>query len=303
MLSMDILIESTTINQGNHYLNHHINYVESEKMNLYLYFWGGGDSLRNDFSSKYYEMYYILNGEGTFIFNKQDYHIIPGDLFILKPYTAFQLKDKSNLNMLFFAFEPYSLTKTEELMEFFDRIESVENFEHLLLNDQFNLGLLWKEILIQSNQQTIFTKEIVEPLACTLIKIMIQNFYQQLMALKDSEVKKSRELESNAIIYSAKLFINENLATSLKLNDVADYLHVSYRHLSRLFTKHLDVTFSQYVRSEKMNQAAILLATTDLPIKTVAQKVGYDTVHYFSSVFKKVMDIPPGEFRSRLKSD
>ncbi|WP_165444945.1 helix-turn-helix transcriptional regulator [Gracilibacillus phocaeensis] len=78
---------------------------------------------------------------------------------------------------------------------------------------------------------------------------------------------------------------------------------MSHRHLSRLFTQHIDVTFTQYVRSEKINKAAILLATTDLPIKIVAQQVGFDTVHYFSSVFKKVMDIPPGEFRSRLQAD
>ncbi|WP_165769155.1 AraC family transcriptional regulator [Virgibacillus profundi] len=300
---MNILIESTKIKQGNHYLNHKINYVESEKMNLYLHFWGGGTFSQKDFFSKHYQVYYILNGEGTFIFNKQDYPIIPGDLFILKPHAEYKLEDKSNVKMLFFAFEPDSLTESKELMEFFDRIEGVEDFEHLLLNDQFNMGLLWKEILIQSNQQTIFTQEIIEPLACTLIKIIIQNFYQQIIGLKSNDLKNSKVLESNEIIYNAKLFINDNLAKPLKLSEVADYLHVSDRHLSRLFTKHLDVTFTQFVRSEKMNKAAILLATTDLPIKKVAQKVGFDTVHYFSSVFKKVMDIPPGEFRSRLQSD
>jgi len=84
---------------------------------------------------------------------------------------------------------------------------------------------------------------------------------------------------------------------------VAEHLHISHRHLSRLFTKHLDVTFTQYIRSEKINKAAILLATTDLPIKRVSQKVGFDTVHYFSSVFKKIMDIPPGEFRAKLQKN
>ncbi|GGP12920.1 helix-turn-helix transcriptional regulator [Oceanobacillus neutriphilus] len=300
---MDILIESTTINQGNHYLNHNIHYVKSEKMNLYLHHWGRDSFLQNDFFSKHYEVYYILNGEGTFIFNKQDYPIIPGDLFLLKPYAECHLKDQSNVSMLFFSFEPYSLTETKELMDFFDRIEHVEHFEHFLLNNQFNVGLLWKEILIQSNQQSLFTQEIIKPLAYSLIKIIIQNFYQQIIGLESVDLKDSKILESNAIIYNAKLFINDNLDKHLKLSEVADRLHVSYRHLSRLFTQHIDVTFTQYVRSEKINKAAILLATTDLPIKIVAQKVGFDTVHYFSRVFKNVMDIPPGEFRTRLQSD
>ncbi|GAB2545642.1 AraC family transcriptional regulator [Gracilibacillus alcaliphilus] len=300
---MNILIENATINQGNHYLNQHIHYVTSEKMNIYLHHWGGGAFLQHDFLSNHYEVYYILNGEGTFIFNKQEYPIIAGDLFLLKPNAACQLKDKSDLTMLFFTFEPYSLIETKELMEFFDRIEDIEHFEYFLLNNQFNTGVLWQEMLIQSNQQSLFTPEIVKPLACTLITIIIQNFYQQIMGFESIDLKDSKVLEPNAIIYNAKLFINDNLDKHLKLSDVADHLHVSHRHLSRLFTQHIDVTFTQYVRSEKINKAAILLATTDLPIKIVAQKVGFDTVHYFSSVFKKVMDIPPGEFRTRLQSD
>ncbi|WP_066195827.1 AraC family transcriptional regulator [Gracilibacillus timonensis] len=300
---MNILIENAIINQGNHYLNQHIHYVKGKEMNLSLHHWGGGTFSQNDFFSKHYEVYYILSGEGTFMFNKQDYPIISGDLFLLKPYAECQLIDKSNLTMLFFTFEPFSLMETRELMDLFDRIENIEHFEHFLLNNQFNVGLLWKEMLLQSSQQTLFTKEITQSLAYTLVQIIMQHFYQQIVGIERDELKETKVLESNEIIYNAKLFIHDNLDKHLKLSDVADHLHVSHRHLSRLFTQHIDVTFTQYVRSEKINKAAILLATTDLPIKIVAQQVGFDTVHYFSSVFKKVMDIPPGEFRSRLQAD
>jgi transcriptional regulator GlxA family with amidase domain len=37
-------------------------------------------------------------------------------------------------------------------------------------------------------------------------------------------------------LYQAKLFIRDNLSEPLKLEDVANYLHISSRHLSRLFS-------------------------------------------------------------------
>jgi len=71
--------------------------------------------------------------------------------------------------------------------------------------------------------------------------------------------------------------------------------------LSRLFTVELGQSFSAYVRKERIRHAVSLLTTTDWSIKQIALDCGFDTVHYFTTVFKAEMGEPPGKFIRKLK--
>ena len=99
------------------------------------------------------------------------------------------------------------------------------------------------------------------------------------------------------LLSQAKLYINDNITSPLKLNDVASQFHISGRHLSRKFVSELDVSYSEFVQNERVQRAAALLKTTDLSIKDIAKQTGFKTVHYFTRVFHSVMGSPPGIFR------
>ncbi|WP_316252456.1 helix-turn-helix transcriptional regulator [Bacillus sp. YC2] len=71
-------------------------------------------------------------------------------------------------------------------------------------------------------------------------------------------------------------------------------------HLSRLFVSETGVSYSEFVRHERVKQAASLLKSTDLSIKQIAEEVGL-TIHYFMRVFKAKMGSSPGQFRSLYK--
>ena len=46
-----------------------------------------------------------------------------------------------------------------------------------------------------------------------------------------------------------------------------------------------------------MKRAVELLNTTDLTIMGIAEQLGYETQHYFSTVFKKTVGISPNRYR------
>ncbi|MNR24953.1 Multiple antibiotic resistance protein MarA [compost metagenome] len=99
----------------------------------------------------------------------------------------------------------------------------------------------------------------------------------------------------------AKLYIRDNLAQALQLKDVANYLNVSERHLSRLFSEGIHESFTNYIRGERIRQAAHLLLSSDLPIKEIAEMTGFSSVHYFTRTFLLEKKIPPGRFRQKEK--
>ena len=53
------------------------------------------------------------------------------------------------------------------------------------------------------------------------------------------------------------------------------------------------MTLSEYITQYRMQEAKKLITTTDEKLVTIAEKVGYSDVSYFSNVFKKFYGISP----------
>ena len=54
-----------------------------------------------------------------------------------------------------------------------------------------------------------------------------------------------------------------------------------------------------FLKELRLREAARLLATTELPIKVIAGRVGYSSRSYFSRAFSKLYGMDPSQFRSR----
>ncbi|MCA1755290.1 MAG: response regulator [Spirochaeta sp.] len=68
---------------------------------------------------------------------------------------------------------------------------------------------------------------------------------------------------------------------------------------SRLFRHELQLPFSDYLSSLRMEEAQRLLSESDLSIKEVGYAVGYQDANYFSRVFKRWVGMRPREYSSR----
>jgi AraC family transcriptional regulator of arabinose operon len=91
---------------------------------------------------------------------------------------------------------------------------------------------------------------------------------------------------TSQLVELAKRFVRDNLSLPLKLKDVAIYLHVSDRHLSRMFRKHSGETFGQCLCRERLQLAESMLKTTVFAIKQIA---GFQSVHYFTRCFGGIL--------------
>ena len=77
------------------------------------------------------------------------------------------------------------------------------------------------------------------------------------------------------------------------LNEAAVILDVSPIYLSHLFKKKQELLFSGYVTSLRIERAKELLRQGDKKIYEISDLVGYQTVQYFSKVFKKKQEKIP----------
>ena len=80
--------------------------------------------------------------------------------------------------------------------------------------------------------------------------------------------------------------------------ELAKECHLTSDHFSKCFRDVLAQTPQQYLLRSRMRAAAHeLLSDTSVPIKELAQKAGYATVHAFTRAFSRVFGISPASYR------
>ncbi|MCR8657989.1 response regulator transcription factor [Paenibacillus endoradicis] len=108
----------------------------------------------------------------------------------------------------------------------------------------------------------------------------------------------NREIMLTPLIKQAKDQIDERYWDgSLSLEKIACHLNVTPVYLSRAFKQELGYSFIHYVTFIRMKRAIHLLQDQRLSILEIAEKTGYDTQHYFSTAFKKLIGMSPNQYR------
>lgn len=101
----------------------------------------------------------------------------------------------------------------------------------------------------------------------------------------------------NRAVETAIRFIEENYQEEIDVNDISHSIHLSYSHLSRIFKKQTGETITGYLNDFRLKKAQHLLLGTDKSIGCIAVEVGFNSEHYFCSLFRKYFGITPGAFR------
>lgn len=96
---------------------------------------------------------------------------------------------------------------------------------------------------------------------------------------------------------SAKKFIDDNVFSKMKTEDVAAHVHLSAKQLNRIFLKNEDTTVFEYISNKKHIAAKELLLSTDLSLQEISEALGFADEFYFNKCFAKKAGITPMKFR------
>ena len=103
----------------------------------------------------------------------------------------------------------------------------------------------------------------------------------------------------SALLADADALIDAELDRPLQLDDVAHRIATSRRQLQRVYAELAGTSFRERVTQRRMQHAASLLRSTDLPVRTIAERVGYRQAAQFAKAFRRVYGTPPHAYRAR----
>ena len=97
------------------------------------------------------------------------------------------------------------------------------------------------------------------------------------------------------------IHIDSQLSADLSLTAMANMLQINASYLSALFKKETGVTLTEYVNKKRIDDAILLLNSSDAQIQTIAQHCGITDVNYFTKLFKKQVGKTPKEYRALIR--
>lgn len=92
-------------------------------------------------------------------------------------------------------------------------------------------------------------------------------------------------------------YITTHPEENLSRQELCDMAGISVSTLRRLFKDQTGKTLFQFIKENKMTNAARRLLVTDDPISAIAYDLGYEIPSYFSECFKQIFGVSPQEYR------
>ncbi|MBP3039881.1 response regulator [Bacillaceae bacterium Marseille-Q3522] len=117
--------------------------------------------------------------------------------------------------------------------------------------------------------------------------------------LSAEKTKPEDTASGKEMLKSALRYIELHYMKEIKLNTVAEKVHLNPQYFSRIFKKEFHVTFTEYVTQLRIEAAKKLLLQTERPVYRIAIELGFADAAYFSKVFFKSVQCTPIEFRKR----
>lgn len=147
------------------------------------------------------------------------------------------------------------------------------------------------ESILQKNE--ILLNEIPEYFILDKYHAWIDNLYFLIL----NGMSQLTGKQHNRAIVQAIDYIQNHYADDISLEAAAEYVNKSKNYFSYLFKKETGVSFIEYLNNTRVNQAKILLNSTDQMTYEISSQVGYNDYKYFSSIFKKNTGMSPAQYR------
>ena len=155
--------------------------------------------------------------------------------------------------------------------------------------------------------ERIFKRIIIELQRCQdNYEEMLTLLLRHLLIIFQRELTREQVLKNEYLDHemdTAVTYFNENYNRDINIEEYATSKGMSVSWFIRSFKKFTGSTPMQFIVSLRVNNAQVLLETTNYSINEISKIVGYDNQLYFSRLFHKLKGFSPREYRKTRKSE
>ena len=250
--------------------------------------------------SKTYDgrMLYGLSGEAEFTAEGETYEITGGTFVLFPSGTRYVIQPKKEIVLAVFDLDltgdykertailppcPAERFNDNEAHERVTVDDAPELSGTLVLNHAVFLEPLIRRILKEFKEKRVRYREV----SSALFQELLAELVRDLEAMRDQKNVVSRVMA----------YVDQHPDLMLTNEAVGEALFYNPNYLNRVLAEKTGMTLHRFVLERKLNQAKMLLFSTDLTIREIASSLGFGSLAHFSNFIKKETGCSPMELR------
>lgn len=243
-----------------------------------------------------YTLKYVMEGTKYYLLNQQQVKVNKGQYVILNKDQSICSEAEEGTKGLSFFLSPELIN--EVYTHYSAGGSSLEFFEYTQSKSNDHLSYWLQQIVWLFEQAPVTFRHQMEELFLKLSEAIVQG--QVRLYAKFDElniVKHHTQKELYKLVSLAKEYLHDNLCVPVTLNCLSTNIGISKYYLHRLFAKLTGTTPLAYLTHIRLEKAQNQLRYSNDPIFDVAMACGFESLAYFSAVFKKHLGLSPSQYR------
>lgn len=244
----------------------------------------------------YYHIVYVKQGKGEHLIDFKNFEIKPNSIFFVSPGQVHSLKIDKNVEGYVISFNSDFYLLNDSLQKLMDYpfFHSLSNAPVIYL-PKSNPKI--QHALDDMFEEFEFTQKGRDNILRALIDVLL------VRASRMYHQPESNQAPSHLTYQLRKLeaLIDAHFKEYRLLNDYADMMHISPKHLNSLCKKGLNKTVTNLIHERTLTEAKRLLLFTDNSISEIAFELGFADKSYFMRFFKKQTSLTADSFRQQNK--
>jgi len=107
-----------------------------------------------------------------------------------------------------------------------------------------------------------------------------------------------RSTRGDQLAARASAVIDATFHRAISAASVAESLNRTVNYLGHAFRTATGQTITDYILQRRIQEARLLLVTTNTPLRQIARDCGFASAGYFSRVFQRLQGVSPSRFRA-----
>ena len=222
-------------------------------------------------SAEHFSIHLVLNGNGTFVCDGIEHEIEKGTLFFVCEGNEFYIESRSD-QVLEYCYICFRGRRANELIFRFNIVDNN------VLHGYSDMIPFWEECQALAEESNI--------------DVVCESVILYSLAKLCPSKKESCDVVPKVIELTQKNFTDPDISVSA----IADILGYNEKYLSTHFKKKKGVTYTQYLREQRIKHAIFLIEQGVESVKNIALLSGFRDALYFSKVFTASVGMPPKDY-------